>query len=173
MRQLKPLLHYLRPYWFQVGISVVLLAAVGLLQAFRLLLIGPVFQRVLNPSISNQGIALFRIPGTHYVFHLQALVPDKLHNDWTVVAFALVVSTLLKGICDYTGTYLVNYGGFGMVTDLRNDVYKAVVDPANLPPHHHRIKPQGGPQCPQHDAKRPGPARGDPEYPARDDHRGS
>src|SRR5664280_1984056 len=127
MRQLKPLLHYLRPYWFQVGISVVLLAAVGLLQAFRLLLIGPVFQRVLNPSISNQGIALFRIPGTHYVFHLQALVPDKLHNDWTVVAFALVVSTLLKGICDYTGTYLVNYGGFGMVTDLRNDVYNAVL----------------------------------------------
>ena len=127
MRQLKPLLHYLRPYWFQVAISVLLLALVGLFQAFRLLLIGPVFQRVLNPSISNQEISLFRVPGTHHVFHLQALVPDKLHNDWTVVAFALVVSTVLKGICDYTGTYLVNYGGFGMVTDLRNDVYNAVL----------------------------------------------
>ena len=127
MRQLKPLLHYLRPYWFQVGISVILLALVGLFQAFRLLLIGPVFQRVLNPSISNQEISLFRVPGTHHIFHLQALVPDRLHNDWTVVAFALVVSTVLKGVCDYAGTYLVNYGGFGMVTDLRNDVYNAVL----------------------------------------------
>ncbi len=127
MRQLKPLLHYLRPYWFQVGISVILLALVGLFQAFRLLLIGPVFQRVLNPSVSNREIALFRVPGTHYVFHLQSLVPDRLHNDWTIVAFALVVSTVFKGICDYAGTYLVNYGGFGMVTDLRNDVYNAVL----------------------------------------------
>ncbi len=127
MRQIKPLLHYLRPYWFQVGVSVILLALVGLFQAFRLLLIGPVFQRVLNPSISKKEIALFRLPGTHYVFHLQNIVPDALHNDWTIVAFALVVSTILKGICDYSGTYLVNYAGFGMVTDLRNDVYNAVL----------------------------------------------
>ncbi|HEY3929238.1 MAG TPA: ABC transporter ATP-binding protein [Candidatus Koribacter sp.] len=127
MRQIKPLLHYLRPYWLPVGVSVILLALVGLLQAFRLLLIGPVFQRVLNPSISKQDIDLFRVPGTHYIFHLQNVVPDSFHNDWTVVAFALVVSTILKGICDYCGTYLVNYGGFGMVTDLRNDVYNAVL----------------------------------------------
>ncbi len=127
MRQLRPLMHYLRPYWLPVGVSVILLAMVGLLQAFRLLLIGPVFQRVLNPSVSKQGIALFPVPGTHYVFHLNYVVPDSLHNDWTVVAFALVASTILKGICDYAGTYLVNYGGFGMVTDLRNDVYNAVL----------------------------------------------
>ena len=127
MRQLKPLLHYLRPYWFQVGVSVILLALVGLLQAFRLLLIGPVFQRVLHPTISNDQMALFKVPFTHYVFHLESVVPSQFHNDWTVVAFALVVSTVLKGICDYAGTYLVNYGGFGMVTDLRNDVYNAVL----------------------------------------------
>lgn len=127
MRQLKPLLHYLRPYWFQVSVSVILLALVGLFQAFRLLLIGPVFQRVLHPTVSNEEMALFRVPFTHHVFHLETVVPSQLHNDWTVVAFALVVSTILKGICDYTGTYLVNYGGFGMVTDLRNDVYNAVL----------------------------------------------
>lgn len=81
MRQLRPLMHYLRPYWLPVGVSVILLAMVGLLQAFRLLLIGPVFQRVLNPSVSKQGIALFPVPGTHYVFHLNYVVPDSLHND--------------------------------------------------------------------------------------------
>jgi subfamily B ATP-binding cassette protein MsbA len=50
-----------------------------------------------------------------------------MHNAWNVVAFALVVSTLAKGLCDYLGTYLVNYAGFGMITDLRNHLYEATL----------------------------------------------
>ena len=44
-----------------------------------------------------------------------------------MVAFALVVSTVLKGLFDYVGTYLVNYAGFGMITDLRNELYTATL----------------------------------------------
>ena len=44
-----------------------------------------------------------------------------------VVAFALVISTLAKGLCDYLGTYLVNYAGFGLITDLRNHLYEATL----------------------------------------------
>ena len=40
---------------------------------------------------------------------------------------ALVASTVLKGIFDYAGTYLVNHAGFGMITDLRNDLYNSVL----------------------------------------------
>jgi subfamily B ATP-binding cassette protein MsbA len=54
-------------------------------------------------------------------------VPARLTNAWTIVAFALVASTVLKGICDYTGTYLVNHAGFGMITDLRDDLYNAMM----------------------------------------------
>ena len=50
-----------------------------------------------------------------------------MHNAWVVVAFALVVSTLAKGLCDYLGTYLVNYAGFGLITDLRNHLYEATL----------------------------------------------
>ncbi len=50
-----------------------------------------------------------------------------MHNAWTVVAFALVGSTIIKGLCDYAGTYLVNYAGFGMVTDIRNHLYEAIM----------------------------------------------
>ena len=32
---------------------------------------------------------------------------------------------MLKGIFDYVGTYLVNYAGYGMITDLRDDLYNA------------------------------------------------
>ena len=42
------------------------------------------------------------------------------------MAFALVAATLLKGLFDYAGTYLVNYTGFGMITDLRDDLYNAI-----------------------------------------------
>jgi subfamily B ATP-binding cassette protein MsbA len=127
MRQLTRLLRYARPYWPQLSISVVLMATVGLLEAFRVLLIGPTIDRVLNPASQSNNIELFRIPRTHHLVYLQQLVPQHFTNAWTIVAFALVTSTILKGVCDYAGTYLVNHAGFGLITDLRNDLYKAIL----------------------------------------------
>jgi subfamily B ATP-binding cassette protein MsbA len=127
MRQLGRLLRYVKPYWLHLGASVVLMALVGLLDAFRLLLIGPMLDRVLNPASGSENIVLFRIPGGGETIYLQQFVPSHFHNAWTVVAFALVASTALKGICDYLGTYLVNYAGFGVVTELGNHIYDAVL----------------------------------------------
>ena len=127
MHQLNRLLRYIRPYWFQLLVSVVCLALVGLLDAFRVLLVGPIFDRVLNPASQSRELALFRVPYTTDVIDLNHFVPSYFHNVWTVVAFALVTSTILKGVLDYIGTYLVNYAGFGMITDLRNDLYSATL----------------------------------------------
>ncbi len=127
MRQLIRLVRYVRPYSLHLLSSVVLMAGVGLLDAFRVLLIGPIFDRVLNPRAEPMSIGLFRIPGTLHTIYLQQLVPQRFHNPWTIVAFALVAATVLKGVCDYAGTYLVNYAGFGMITDLRNELYNAIL----------------------------------------------
>jgi len=127
MRQLIRLLRYAAPYWWQLLSSVILMAAVGLLDAFRLLLIGPILDRVLNPGTPAHDMQLFRIPGTQHAVNLQQFVPSNFQNPWTIVAFALVASTLLKGVFDYAGTYLVSYAGFGMITDLRNDMYTAIL----------------------------------------------
>jgi subfamily B ATP-binding cassette protein MsbA len=127
MRQLTRLIRYVAPYWWQVGASVVLMAAVGLLDAFRLLLIGPIFDRVLNPGSQSREMQLFTVPGSGHPIYLQQFVPSHFQNPWTVVAFALVAATVLKGICDYAGTYLVNFAGFGMITDLRNDLYDSIL----------------------------------------------
>ena len=54
-------------------------------------------------------------------------MPTHFHNAWTIVASALVASTVLKGIFDYCGTYLVNHAGFGMITNLRNDLYNSIL----------------------------------------------
>jgi subfamily B ATP-binding cassette protein MsbA len=127
MRQLTRLLRYLVPYWWQFIPSVFLLAAVGFLDAFRVLLIGPVLDRVLNPSSGSGSIKLFTIPHTNRTIFLQPFVPSHFHNVWTVVAYALVASTILKGLFDYAGTYLVNYAGYGLITDLRNSLYHSVL----------------------------------------------
>lgn len=124
LRRIGRLLFYMRPYAVQAIASVILMAAVGLLDAFRLLLVGPIFDRVLNPNSPDRQIWLF---GSRFHVSLQEFVPSHLHNAWTIVAFALVVSTVLKGICDYAGTYLVNYAGFGMITDMRDDLYQAIL----------------------------------------------
>ncbi len=127
MRQLTRLLRYIRPYWFQLLTSVVCLALVGFLDAFRVLLVGPIFDQVLNPASQTRQLALFRVPYTSEVIDLRHFVPSYFHNVWTVVAFALVTATIMKGVFDYVGTYLVNYAGFGMITDLRNDLYSATL----------------------------------------------
>ena len=127
MRQLTRLLRYLVPYWWQFIPSVLLLAAVGFLDAFRVLLIGPVLDRVLNPSSGSDNILLLTIPYTHHEIYLQRFVPAHFHNAWTIVAFAFVASTILKGVFDYSGTYLVNYAGYGLITDLRNSFYNSIL----------------------------------------------
>lgn len=128
MKQLMRLLSYLRPYSFQFFASVVLMAAVGVLEAFRLLLIGPIFSSVLNPSSRTDAIPLFKLPwGAHKVIDLHQFLPRQSHNVLTTVAIALIGSTLIKGVCDYLGTYLVNYAGYGLTTDLRNSLYKKVL----------------------------------------------
>ncbi|HKS75289.1 MAG TPA: ABC transporter ATP-binding protein [Terriglobales bacterium] len=127
MRQLTRLLRYVIPYWWQLLSSILLMAMVGLLDAFRVLLIGPIFDRVLNPASQSRDIQLFKVPGTNQSIYLQQFVPSHFQNAWTVVAFALVAATILKGLFDYAGTYLVNFAGFGMITDLRDDLYDSIL----------------------------------------------
>lgn len=127
MRQLTRLLGHIRPYLLQFSVSVLLMAGVGLLESFRILLLGPIIDNVLNPSAPAHRLTLFNLPGTDKVVYLQQFIPRYFHNALTVVAVALVGATILKGLCDYAGTYLVNYAGFGLITDLRNRLYDRIL----------------------------------------------
>jgi subfamily B ATP-binding cassette protein MsbA len=127
MRQLTRLIRFVLPFLWQLLPGVLLLAGVGFLEAFRLILLKPVLDRVLNPASGSENIVLFTIPKIDKTVYLQSFVPSHFHNAWTIVAYALVASTVLKGICDYVGTYLVNHAGFGMITNLRNDLYNSVL----------------------------------------------
>jgi subfamily B ATP-binding cassette protein MsbA len=123
------LLAYVRPYSLQALVSILLMAMVGLLDAFRILLIKPIFDQVLKPGDITPKLPLFHFPFHHHVIqlNLEQLVPGHFHNAWTMVAFALVASTIVKSLCDYLGTYLSNFAGYGMITDLRNDLYESIL----------------------------------------------
>lgn len=127
MRRIWRLLRYLRPYGLFSLLSVVLMAVVGGLAAFRILLVKPIFDNVLSPDAPTHGLLAIRLPVIGRTLDLQFLVPHHIHNAWSVVAYALVISALVRSVCDYAGTYLVNYAGFGMITDLRNDLYDAML----------------------------------------------
>src|SRR5512146_1160763 len=130
MRQMLRLLRYVGPYWPALVAAVLLMAISGLLDAVRLLLVGPMLDIVLqpqNPEAQAKAIHLIQLSGKTYAIDLHRFVPQHFHNPWTVVAFALVMATLLKGITLYAGTYLVNYAGFGMITDLRDALYNTIL----------------------------------------------
>ena len=128
MKNLLRLLRYGLPFGLQLLPGVLLLAMVGVLDTFRTLLFQPIFDRVLDPKAPEGPITLGLV-NSPWHFDLRLAIPQflHLHNAWDVVAFALVVSTVFKGLCDYLGTYLVNYAGFGMITDLRNHLYEATL----------------------------------------------
>jgi subfamily B ATP-binding cassette protein MsbA len=121
LRRIWRLLLYVRPYGLYSLGSVVLMAMVGAMAAFRVLLVKPIFDNVLSPDAFTHDVLVFRLPGLQRELNLHFLVPSHFHNAWTVVAYALVVSALVKSVCDYVGTYLVNYAG-SLLSTLINDI---------------------------------------------------
>jgi len=128
MKRFFGLLRFGLGYWLTWLPGVALLACVGLLDTFRTLLFQPIFDQVLRPD-APEGPILLGLHNSRWHFDLRSLIPHviHMHNAWDVVACALVLSTVAKGLCDYLGTYLVNYAGFGMITDLRNHLYEATL----------------------------------------------
>ncbi|MDQ2900484.1 MAG: ABC transporter transmembrane domain-containing protein [Acidobacteriota bacterium] len=121
------LLQYARRYWLILLVSVVLMALVGAAQGSIALLAGPIFDRVLNPAAAEAPVLLFTVPAFDHPVYLNDLVPPGIHNVWTMVAFAILVVFIGKGVCDYFGNYLISLAGFSAVTDLRNSVFEKVL----------------------------------------------
>lgn len=129
MKERLRLIELARPYWPMLTGSVALMAIVGAAHAMMAFLIGPVFDRVLNPASAEAPVLLFTVPVLNHAVYLNDLIPKALgiHNVWTMVAFGILSVFLVKGICDYFGNYLVNYVGVSAVTDLRNRVFEKVI----------------------------------------------
>jgi subfamily B ATP-binding cassette protein MsbA len=127
MSELGRLLRFSRPYTPHLIFSVVLMACVGAAQALTALLIGPIFDRVLNPASADAPVILVTLPVLRHKIYLSDLMPASIHNVWTMVAVGILAVFFIKGLCDYCANYLINYVGFSAVTDLRQTVFDRVV----------------------------------------------
>ncbi len=122
MNNFKRLLRFVRPYWSPLIMSVILMAIAGAAHAAMAVLIGPVFDRVLDPGSPDTPL---RIAGTP--IYLNQFFPASIHNVWTMVAIAILVVFLIKGLSDYFGNYIVNFVGVSAVTDIRQTVFDKVL----------------------------------------------
>lgn len=127
MKELLRLLGYARRYWFYLVLSVLLMALVGAAHASIALLVGPIFDFVLNPAAPDKPVVLFTVPVFNYPVYLNQFMPARVHNIATMVALAILVVFAVKGLCDYLANYMINYAGFSAVTDLRNTVFEKVL----------------------------------------------
>ena len=64
-----------RRYWVYLVFSVVLMACVGAAHGMIALLVGPIFDRVLNPASVGTRVLLFTDPVFHHPFYLDQIVP--------------------------------------------------------------------------------------------------
>jgi len=127
MNRVLRLMSYGRQFWPQILVAVVLMTIVGACTGAMPLLIKPVFDRVLVPEVSNEPVPLLPHPIFGHQITLDQIVPVHVEGVWTLVAIALLLCFLIKGICDYAGNYLVSYAGFASVTKLRNAIFDKVL----------------------------------------------
>ena len=77
--QLKRLLAYVRPYWVGMVIGIVLLAIMAAGEGAVILLIAPIFGRVLNPASADSNVPL-EVPFLRRPVYLNHLFPHSIHN---------------------------------------------------------------------------------------------
>src|SRR3990172_6999937 len=128
MSDLLRLLQSVKPYRLRLLGGVVMMIGVGFLEAVAALLIGPIFDRVLNPAAPDSTVALVTIPLLQKTVYLDRLVPDWVHNVWTVVSIFIISVALGKAICEYLANYLLSFVGFSVIMDLRNQLYERIIN---------------------------------------------
>jgi subfamily B ATP-binding cassette protein MsbA len=126
MKDLMRLLRFVRPYWYVVVAAVVMMSIVGAAHGLFPKLAGQVIGRVLVPSAPDVPVEIFKLPnGT--TFYLEQFTPAWIRNVWTMIGFAILVTFIANGICDYCGNCLINFAGLSAVTDLRQRVFDKVL----------------------------------------------
>src|SRR6266568_716850 len=108
MRELFRLLVYAKRYSPLLALSVFLMMIAGAMNGAIPLLLKPVIDQVLNPRALDSRAELLRIPFTTHLVYLDQVIPFPLHNVWSLVAAAILMVFLIKGLTDYCGNYLIS-----------------------------------------------------------------
>ena len=100
---------------------------VGFFEAVTALLIAPIFDRVLAPQAPDSKVVLTHIPWLSTTIYLDQIVPSWIHNVWTIVAVFVLGVAMGKALCEYAANYLINFVGYSVIMDLRNQLYEKIL----------------------------------------------
>src|SRR3984957_8464187 len=125
--EIRRLLQYLTPHAPLLVLGILLMAVRGVADGLVAFALKPALDVILNPQSTAQKLNLFTIPGTSHAIYLNSFVPSRIHHVWSVFAVALLLLFLVKGIAEYFGSTLIQYVGLASITDLRNKVYRHIV----------------------------------------------
>ena len=123
------LYQFVRPYRSAVIFSFVLLALAGLFEILTTALVIPLFDNVLiigqsSPNDALQKVGLFQ-QLMRFLMSGLSLIPG---SNITQLAVALVLFTLLKGVCLYNSNYSMSRVGQSVVTDLRVKLFDHILN---------------------------------------------
>src|SRR5437879_2387065 len=109
MNDLTRLLRYARPHALALALGILLTSLVGMFEAARIALVGPIID----------GLA-----GTNIKFVNHTLITRLLSADhlWATIAVLLVVFTVLKGLAYFFSGYLLTGVGQQIIVRLRQQL---------------------------------------------------
>ena len=121
MSDFRRLFPFIRPYLGKLVLSLLLLVLAGIAEVLTTSLAIPLFDDVLVVGRKATGVASHK--ATFLYKYLSALPGNTL----TQLASALLVLTLIKGVCLYSSNYGMGRVGQSVVTELRNRLYAHVM----------------------------------------------
>jgi subfamily B ATP-binding cassette protein MsbA len=107
---------YVRPHSWLLGVSLLLVAVVGVLEAATPFLIGLVFDTVLGASATpTVAIPFLDLP------------LDIANSDGAIFVLLLVLATMVKAVAEYGSVNVTSYLGQSVVRNLRNDLFERIL----------------------------------------------
>ncbi len=122
MNEFRRLCQFVHPHLAILGFSLGLLVFAGLFEVLTTALAIPLFDRVLTaaPAAVPDGARKLS-----FLIKYLNLIPGSLITQLSVALLAL---TVFKGICLYYSNYTMSYVGQGVVMELRNRLFRHVLD---------------------------------------------
>ncbi|MDE0627082.1 MAG: ABC transporter ATP-binding protein [Bryobacterales bacterium] len=127
MGDLRRLFGYVRPYSVRIALAVALMAVVGASYGLFALLLEPLLDRFLSPAPSPAPIELVELPFIETTITLDDLIPVSGAGAFGLFCAVFLCVSVVKGLSDFSASYLVNYAGFAAVRDLRNEMYGIIL----------------------------------------------
>jgi subfamily B ATP-binding cassette protein MsbA len=127
MNEFRRLFSFVRPYRVALGFSFVLLLSAGILEVLTTALVIPLLDRLFGGQTVGVGTALHGEFQNGVLKALNRGLSTLPGGDLSQVAIALLLFTFIKGLCLYYSNYMMSHVGQGVVTDLRNQLYRHVL----------------------------------------------